>query len=225
MSVLRLINLKPSRLRVSFTSLSLAAHRFAERTESGAPRPQALLLIGRKDANTLALAIEIHSGSIGCDNTFVRLPCDLLPTGREFHRLMFGGSQDISLESPRLPGELRLTSGGTLYLDDVNLLAEDSQQDLFSALDTQQVFPVGASGSIAIDVQTIASVDADLIDRSPEECVLVRVPICALAAFLKELRVLGGGSRVQGIFLRGERGAFAHRSKGSGDYLRIANRP
>ncbi len=182
MRLIHPLETKPLRLWLSVATLSSATLRFGERTESRMHLPQDVLLIGSPSSNNRSLAREIHITGVRRDKPFLRLACDSLPTGNQFDSLMFGGLSDISAESPSTAGTLRSASGGSIFLDDVHLLANQSQQELFAGLDAQQVVPLGASEPVAIDVRTLASVDAFLMDGEIDECVLVRIPVCVLAA-------------------------------------------
>ena len=64
-------------------------------------------------------------------------------------------------DRPR-PGFFRQAHGGTLFLDEIGEAAPEIQVKLLRALETGEIFPVGQSVPIKVDVRLIAATDANL---------------------------------------------------------------
>ena len=111
----------------------------------------------------------LHSASSRKPNPFVWLQCHGL-TEQEFRRRLFGHIQPIDNHADVTEdGMLHNAAGGTIYLEDVELLPPVCQTLLFEILTTRRFRPVGAERSFALDVRIICSSERPLQDAVSAE--------------------------------------------------------
>lgn len=90
--------------------------------------------------------------------------CDLAavaPSLLEAH--LFGHEAGAFTDAHRArPGAFRKAEGGTLILDDVDVLAPDAQPKLLRVLEERVVEPLGSEHAIPVDVRVLATTNRDL---------------------------------------------------------------
>ncbi|WP_224364746.1 sigma 54-interacting transcriptional regulator [Hyalangium versicolor] len=72
-------------------------------------------------------------------------------------------------------GFFRAAHGGTLFLDEVGEAPPEVQALLLRVLETGELYPVGGSTPVSVDVRLITATDADLADRIRQE--LFKAPL------------------------------------------------
>jgi transcriptional regulator with PAS, ATPase and Fis domain len=112
----------------------------------------AVLLEAESGVGTEVIASWLHQKSVHRPGRFVSLHCASLP-GSLLAGELFGNSR---------PGLLELAEKGTVFLDDVNELPPELQEQLVDVLSERQFQRVGGTEDITCDVQVIAATHEDL---------------------------------------------------------------
>ncbi|WP_374299483.1 sigma-54-dependent transcriptional regulator [Paracoccus sp. (in: a-proteobacteria)] len=124
------------------------------------------LLIGPDGSGKLIVARAIHRQGPRRSRSFVHLACDALDDTRFDADLL--GSETTGPRGTRQNGQLERAQRGVLFLDRVDTLSPIMQARLSSILEAGEFWPAGAAAPRAMDVQLLASTNADL-DRLAAE--------------------------------------------------------
>ncbi len=120
------------------------------------------LLVGERGVGKHLVARTIHANSDRREGPFAAVHCQsLLPVDLEFE--IFGREERDPLTGRiiRTPGQLDATSGGTLFLDDIEALPMNLQARLLRFLASQGLNQRGASVEPVPDTRVIAATDAE----------------------------------------------------------------
>ena len=121
-----------------------------------------ILIIGEPGTGKETLARAIHNASLRAKGPLVEIDCKSVPANAIDSQL-FGHAQGAFPGAfSASDGKLVQADGGTLVLDEVGSLPEESQQLLDRTLATGEVRPVGLNGSRSIDVRIIATASRPL---------------------------------------------------------------
>ncbi|MFC3169537.1 sigma-54-dependent transcriptional regulator [Paracoccus fontiphilus] len=124
------------------------------------------LLSGPDGSGKLIVARAIHRQGPRRSRSFVHLACDALDDARFDADLL--GSEATGPRGARQTGQLERAQRGVLFLDRVDTLSPIMQARLSSILEAGEFWPAGAAAPRAMDVQLLASTNADL-DRLAAE--------------------------------------------------------
>ncbi|WP_243364105.1 sigma 54-interacting transcriptional regulator [Fundidesulfovibrio terrae] len=132
--------------------------------DQAAQNDSAVLLRGEEGTGKEFLAKTLHAQSSRRKRAFQRLVCSAeAPEG--IYRALFGiqkGDASKSTQSKR--GALELAQGGTLYVEDVEEMTMEAQQELLRFLQDGTAHRYGSDQPMALDVRIIASSRANLED-------------------------------------------------------------
>jgi len=120
------------------------------------------LLFGERGVGKHLVARTIHANSDRREGPFAAVHChSLLAVDLEFE--IFGREERDPLTGRiiRTPGQLDATSGGTLFLDDIEALPMNLQARLLRFLTSQGLNQRGASGEPPADTRVIAATDVE----------------------------------------------------------------
>lgn len=123
-----------------------------------------VLVTGESGAGKDAIAFYIHSKSNRAGQSFVKIDCATLPSGLleaelfGFERGAFTGATEEK------PGRLEASHRGTLVLDEVAYLTNDSQAKLLRVIETREFERLGGRRTIKVDARLIALTNVDLSD-------------------------------------------------------------
>jgi len=137
------------------------AVRLAERV---AATDANVLITGESGAGKDAIAFYVHSKSNRAAQSFVKIDCATLPSGLleaelfGFERGAFTGA------SEEKPGRLEASHRGTLVLDEIAYLTNDSQAKLLRVIETREFERLGGRRTIKVDARLIALTNVDLSD-------------------------------------------------------------
>jgi DNA-binding NtrC family response regulator len=136
-----------------------AVRRFIERA---GPTEETVALYGETGSGKEVVARHIHLASSRQGGPFVAfngaaVAHELFESELFGHRrgAFTGATEDH-------PGLFREAHGGTLFIDELAELPQDSQAKLLRALETRMIRPVGEKREFAVDVRIIAATNRDL---------------------------------------------------------------
>jgi DNA-binding NtrC family response regulator len=116
-----------------------------------------VLIIGEPGTGKETLARAIHGASLRAKGPLLTLDCKAVPANIVDSEL-FGHEKGAfpGAFSPKT-GKLVQADGGTLIVDEIGVLPEQTQEMLDRVLATGEVRPVGLNGSYSVDVRVIAT--------------------------------------------------------------------
>lgn len=121
-----------------------------------------VLIQGETGTGKEVAARAIHDLSARRNAPFVAVNCAAIPEAL-FEGELFGYARGAFTGAMRqYPGKLRLADGGTVLLDEISELPMAAQSKLLRALESREVFPLGASRSEKFNVRVIAASNQDL---------------------------------------------------------------
>jgi transcriptional regulator of acetoin/glycerol metabolism len=122
-----------------------------------------VLLSGEPGTSKNAVARAIHNSGRRAGGPFLALNCRAIP--RELILGEFLGFEAGAFNagpSTGQPSKFELADGGTLYLDEVEMLPLEVQSALARVIESAEVIRLGGSRLISVDVRVIASTETDL---------------------------------------------------------------
>ena len=137
------------------------AVRLAERV---AATDANILVTGESGAGKDALALYIHARSSRSSQPFVKIDCATLPSDLleaelfGYERGAFTSAHDAK------PGRFEAAHKGTLVLDEIAYLSNDSQAKLLRVIETREFERLGGRRTIKVDARLIALTNVDLDD-------------------------------------------------------------
>jgi transcriptional regulator with PAS, ATPase and Fis domain len=123
-----------------------------------------VLVTGESGAGKDVLAFHIHSKSNRAGQSFVKIDCATLPSGL-LEAELFGYERGaFTGASEEKPGRLEAAHRGTLVLDEIAYLSNDSQAKLLRVIETREFERLGGRRTIKVDARLIALTNVDLGD-------------------------------------------------------------
>jgi DNA-binding NtrC family response regulator len=120
-----------------------------------------VLIQGESGTGKELVARALHSTSRRASGPFVPVDCGALPESI-IESELFGHEKGAYTGAVGAPGLFRMAEGGTLFLDEVGEIPPSVQAKLLRALQHKEVRPVGAAGSVAVDLRVVAATHRDL---------------------------------------------------------------
>jgi two-component system response regulator AtoC len=116
------------------------------------------LLVGERGVGKHLVAHTIHANSDRRNGPFVAVHCQSLPAA-DLELELFGREERDPLTGQvnRTAGQLEATSGGTLFLDDIEALPMNLQAKLLRVLTTQDARQRGGSGDSSANTRLITA--------------------------------------------------------------------
>ena len=132
-------------------------HKIISRIKKIAEAGSPVLFIGELGTGKRLIARSIHFNSFRTDLPFFPVNCQaLLPDRIESE--LFGQVKGTSGEAVQsIKGIFEEANGGTIYLDKVEELSDSMQVKLLRVIEDQEIWPVGASQGVKVDLLIIAA--------------------------------------------------------------------
>jgi two-component system response regulator AtoC len=121
-----------------------------------------VLVTGESGAGKDVLAFHIHSRSPRATQPFVKIDCATLP-GELLEAELFGYERGAFTSATEAkPGRLEAAHKGTVVLDEVAYLSNDSQAKLLRVIETREFERLGGRRTLKVDARLIALTNVDL---------------------------------------------------------------
>lgn len=147
----------------SIIGSSPAILRMKEQILQAAKSSSTVLIEGETGTGKELIAHSIHALSPRRSANFVRVNCSAIP-GELMEAEFFGytaGAFTGALKKGKV-GRFELANGGSIFLDEVNLLTPSIQPKFLRVLQEMEIDPVGSDRSKSIDVRVIAATNIPL---------------------------------------------------------------
>jgi len=126
------------------------------------PADSALLITGESGTGKELVAREVHARSRRKDAPFVALDCGLPESHLEGELFGYAPGSRPGLPEGR-HGRFELAHGGTIFLKEISHVPLRLQGDLVRAIETGEVFRLGSTRPISVDVRLIAASSVNLV--------------------------------------------------------------
>ncbi|HEV2446684.1 MAG TPA: sigma-54 dependent transcriptional regulator [Candidatus Sulfopaludibacter sp.] len=121
-----------------------------------------VLIYGESGTGKELVAHAIHALSPRADQSFVEVNCAAIPE-ELIESELFGHSKgSFTSAHENKIGKFQKADGGTLFLDEVGDMSLRTQAKVLRALEEQRFEPVGAAGSVQVDVRVVAATNKNL---------------------------------------------------------------
>jgi transcriptional regulator with GAF, ATPase, and Fis domain len=127
-----------------------------------APTESTVLITGETGTGKELIARSIHKRSRRFSRAFVSVNCAAIPYSLIASELFGHEKGAFTGAVQRRLGRFELAEGGTIFLDEIGDLPEDSQHTLLRVLQEREFERVGGSGPIHMNVRVIAATNHNL---------------------------------------------------------------
>jgi two-component system nitrogen regulation response regulator GlnG len=127
-----------------------------------APTDFTVLILGETGSGKEVVARAIHRVSPRAKGPFVPVDCGSIPESLMEGELFGHEKGSFTGADRRRPGKFEIASGGTLFLDEISNLPTHVQPKLLRALQEKQVWRIGGTRAIDVDIRVIAATNVDL---------------------------------------------------------------
>jgi DNA-binding NtrC family response regulator len=139
--------------------------RVIDKAHRVAPRSVPVLIEGESGTGKELLARAIHKASPRRDKPFVTVNCGAIPSELLESELFGHEKGSFTGADKQHKGFFQTANGGTLFLDEVGELPLPSQVKLLRVLQEGEIFRVGSTKPIQVDVRIIAATNRTLTDE------------------------------------------------------------
>ena len=127
-----------------------------------APTASTVLITGETGTGKDLVAQLVHRHSRRADRNFVGLNCAAIPESLLESELFGYERGAFTGASASVPGKLQQAHGGTIFLDEIGDMNPTVQAKILRALDTRQVYPLGARTGVQVDIRILAATNQEL---------------------------------------------------------------
>ena len=129
--------------------------------EKVAPSHAGVLILGESGTGKELVARTLHVNSPRENGPFLSINCAALAES-VLESELFGVEAGVATGVKRRTGLFVQADGGTLFLDEIGDMPMSMQAKILRVLQERRVRPVGAAGSVAIDVRVVCATHRDL---------------------------------------------------------------
>jgi PAS domain S-box-containing protein len=141
---------------------SPALQTVLSRISKVAPSDSTVLITGETGTGKELVARAIHRRSRGSGRAFVSVNCAAIPRDLILSELFGHEKGAFTGAMQRRLGRFELADGGTIFLDEVGELSQDTQVALLRVLQEREFERVGGGQPIRVDVRVIGATNRDL---------------------------------------------------------------
>src|SRR6266481_2061875 len=127
-----------------------------------APSDSTVLILGETGTGKELIARAIHKRSKRADRAFIGVNCAAIPTSLIASELFGHEKGSFTGALQRRLGRFESADGGTIFLDEVGELPQETQISFLRVLQEREFERVGGSRSIHVDVRVLAATNRDL---------------------------------------------------------------
>ncbi|MCT4614473.1 MAG: sigma-54 dependent transcriptional regulator [Marinifilaceae bacterium] len=121
-----------------------------------------VLILGENGTGKEVMAKYIHDNSNRRNQIFVKLDLGAISSNL-FESELFGHKKGSFTDAKEdRVGRLVIASGGTLFLDEITNIPMNLQVKLLSALQNREVYPIGSTKAVPIDIRLICATNMDV---------------------------------------------------------------
>ena len=146
----------------SLEGASLAIRRVRLLARVAVSAKACILIRGERGTGKSLLASAIHSESPRREEPFIIFACSSIARDSMLVELLGLEKNTSSKEPWGQPGKLELAQGGTIFLQDIDVLSIEAQAALLNVLELGIIQRMGKSNPGSVDVRVIASPNVDL---------------------------------------------------------------
>jgi two-component system NtrC family response regulator len=140
---------------------SAPARRLYEEIRAALRSSAPVLVTGETGVGKEHVVRILHASSPRADGPLQSLSCAAIPT-ELLEAELFGIEAGVATGVSARPGAMRLADGGTLFFDEIGVLAPSLQTKLLRALQEAEIQPVGARRPVPVNVRIVAATNSDL---------------------------------------------------------------
>jgi DNA-binding NtrC family response regulator len=130
--------------------------------EAVAPSTASVLILGESGTGKELVARALHSKSDRAKGPFFALNCAALPK-EILENELFGHEKGAFTGSiSEKQGAFEMSSGGTIFLDEMAEMPPDIQVKLLRAIETRQIRRLGGKKEISVDIRILAATNKNL---------------------------------------------------------------
>lgn len=125
------------------------------------------MLLGETGTGKEVFAKFIHFHSPRRENPFIPVNCTAIPESL-FESEMFGIEKGIATGVNQRKGHFEEANGGTIFLDELGDMSLANQAKLLRVLEEKEIYRIGSSKAIPVDVKVISATNANLVKAMEE---------------------------------------------------------
>ena len=141
---------------------SPALQRVLTQVTKVAQADSTVLILGETGTGKELLARAIHKRSRRASGAFIRVNCAAIPPSLIASELFGHEKGAFTGALHRRLGRFEAADGGTIFLDEIGELPQETQVALLRVLQEREIERVGSSQPIAVDVRVLAATNRDL---------------------------------------------------------------